>query len=217
MTQAQIIRKTTAYVKNIQQGEGSGHDWWHTFRVWQLAKHIGQRETADLFIVQLAALLHDIADWKFHQGDESIGPQKAAAWLKQMSVDSTTTNQVTRIIKALSFKGARVKEVTMSLEGQIVQDADRLDAIGAIGIARCFTYGGFTRRPIYHPDQKPQLHQTATSYKNNHSPSINHFFEKLLLVKDRMHTKTAKQIARSRHDFMHQYLDRFFQEINQAL
>ncbi len=166
----------------------------------------------DTFVVQLGALLHDIADWKFHGGDESVGIEVARKWLEKLGVDEQTIEHVCRIIETVSFKGAGVSSKPDSKEGMIVQDADRLDALGAIGIARCFATGAKLNREIHNPEKKPVFHRDFDSYKNSNSTSINHFYEKLLLLKDRMNTLTAKQIAEERHKFMEQFLERFFKE-----
>jgi uncharacterized protein len=179
-----------------------------------MAKRIGQAEGADLLVVELAALLHDIADWKAHGGDSTVGPQKATAWLASLDLDSNTIRHVGRIIADISFKGASVKEPTLSLEGRVVQDADRLDAIGAIGIARAFAYGGSKGRLIYDPTCKLMDHQSADAYLNNNGTTINHFYEKLLLLKDRMNTPAGKSIAEQRHQFMEDYLRQFYGEWN---
>jgi uncharacterized protein len=152
MDKSSVIKQTLEYVRQELEGEGSGHDWWHVYRVWKMAKHIGKGEKADMFVVELAALLHDIADFKFHGGDEEIGPKTAEIWLKSLSVDQKIINHIKQIILDASFKGAKVKTLMKSIEGQIVQDADRLDAIGAIGIARTFAFGGYMQREIYNPD-----------------------------------------------------------------
>ncbi|NDK56326.1 HD domain-containing protein [Pontibacter fetidus] len=212
LTQEQIITQTAAYVQKMLTGEGSGHDWWHILRVWNNAKTIAATETAQLFIVELAALLHDIGDHKFHNGDETVGPRMAAAWLQSLKVPDETIETVCTIIKELSFKGAGTTSEMSSIEGEIVQDADRLDAIGAIGIARTFAYGGHKNRELYNPDIKPELHDTFEAYKNSTAPTINHFYEKLLLLKDRMHTQTAKTMAEQRHGYMETYLEQFFAE-----
>jgi uncharacterized protein len=208
----EIIDKTAAYVKSVLQGESSGHDWWHIYRVWKLARIIAKEERADLVIVELAALLHDIADWKFTEGDEEVGPKLAREWLEPLSVEKKDIDHITEIIKDLSYKGAKVQTSMKTLEGKVVQDADRLDAMGAIGIARCFAYGGHKGREIYNPEIKPQLHDSADAYKNNKSPSINHFYEKLLLLKDLINTESAKSIAQERHEFMEKFLDEFYYE-----
>ncbi|MEJ8756654.1 HD domain-containing protein [Pontibacter sp. H259] len=212
LTQDQIINKTADYVKSILSGEGSGHDWWHILRVWNNAKTIAATENADLFIVELAALLHDIGDHKFHNGDETVGPRMAAAWLSELKVTGTTIDHICNIIIELSFKGANTTSEMSTLEGQIVQDADRLDAIGAIGIARTFAYGGHKNREMYNPNIAPELHDTFEAYKSSTAPTINHFYEKLLLLKDRMHTQTARNLAEQRHQYMEEFLQQFYAE-----
>lgn len=209
-----IIKLTEQYVHEKLDGEGTGHDWWHIHRVRNLALAIAQTEQADLFVVELAALLHDIADWKFHHGDQEIGPQTARAWLLSHNVDLATINHVCTIIKDISFKGAHVATPMKSIEGQIVQDADRLDALGAIGIARCFAYGGSRNQVMYDPHQKPIMHANFEEYKNKSNITINHFYEKLLLLKDRLNTQAARTIAYERHKFMEQFLNQFFTEWN---
>ena len=210
--QKDIINKIADEVKQKLEGEGSGHDWWHIVRVWNMAKHICELEKADNFVVELSALLHDIADWKFCEGDDTVGPKIARQILKKHSVSTEVINQVCDNIKDISFKGAGVKTEMKTLEGKIVQDSDRLDAIGAIGIARTFAYGGHKNRLMYDPSKKPTMHMSKEEYFKNESPTINHFYEKLLLLKERMNTKTAKELAEARHVFMEQYLERFFQE-----
>ncbi len=212
MDEVSIIKQTADYAKKTLQGEGSGHDWWHVHRVWQLAKRIGRKEKADMFVVQLAALLHDIADYKLHGGDENIGPKTAEKWLKGLDVDEKTIAKVVEIVGGINFKGAKVKHDLKTLEGKIVFDADKLDAIGAIGIARTFAFGGFMGRPIYEPSQKPHFHTTFEEYKSGKSHTINHFYEKLLLLKDLMHTKTAKKIAIGRTKYMEDFLQKFYAE-----
>lgn len=214
MDKEEIIKQTEEHIKTELSGEGSGHDWWHIYRVWKSAIHISEEEGADLFIVQLAALLHDIADWKFHNGDDNVGPKLARGWLEKLQVDEQIVFHVCEIIKDMSFKGAGVRSFMKTKEGMIVQDADRLDAIGAIGIARTFAYGGHKGREIYNPNIRPELHDSFEKYKNGTGPTINHFYEKLLLLKDLMNTKTAKNMAEGRHAFMKQYLDRFYDECN---
>ena len=208
----QIIEKTYKYAKKTLEGEGSGHDWWHVYRVWQMAKKICKTENADMFIVELASLLHDIADYKLNGGDMEIGPRTAEKWLVSLGVDEKVVKHVKQIIKDINFKGGGVKDNIESIEGKIVMDADRLDAIGAIGIARTFAYGGFKKRPIYDPEVNPILYRSFEEYKNNTPPTITHFYEKLLLLKDRMNTKTAKKIAIERHGYMKTYLNRFYKE-----
>lgn len=206
------IRQTRSYVRKLLEGECSGHDWWHVYRVWKNAVYIGERENADLFVVQLAALLHDIADWKFHAGDDSVGPKMARKWLEKLQVDEGVISHVCEIMREMSFKGAGVKSRMKTKEGMVVQDADRLDAIGAIGIARAFAYGGHKGREIYNPDIKPERHETFEQYKKGRGTTINHFYEKLLLLKEMMNTKTARNMAGERHKFMEGFLREFFNE-----
>jgi uncharacterized protein len=209
-----VIERTKAFVKEqLKEAEG-GHDWWHIYRVWNNAKAIADVEGGNLLIIELAALLHDIADAKFHQGDESIGPKVASEFLMSLELDEKLINQVVYIIAHMSFKGGQEQPENKSLEYQVVQDADRLDAIGAIGIARTFNYGGYKNREIYNPEVTPNLNQSKETYKNSKAPTINHFYEKLLLLKDLMNTKTGKQMAEQRHQFMEVFLDQFFAEWN---
>lgn len=212
MIKEKTLKQTIEYVKKTLSGEGSGHDWWHVYRVWKNSIYIGKQEHADMFVVQLAALLHDISDWKFNKGDDSIGPKIAKEWLEKMRVEKRIISHVCEIIKEMSFKGADVKTQMRTKEGKVVQDADRLDAIGAIGIARTFAYGGYMKREIHNPNIKPEAHDSFEKYKNNKGTSINHFYEKILLIKDLMNTKTAKKIAKQRHKFVEQFLDRFHKE-----
>lgn len=207
-----LIDRTADYVKAKLSGEGSGHDWWHIYRVWRTSQRIGQAEGADLLVVELAALLHDIADWKAHGGNVAVGPETARQWLLSLRVEETLIEQVCRIIADISFKGIGVEQPELSLEGKVVQDADRLDALGAIGIARTFAYGGAKGRLIHDPDVSPTEHQTAESYLRSDGTSVNHFYEKLLLLKDRMNTTTGSIIAEKRHQFMEEYLQRFYEE-----
>ena len=206
------IDKTCKFVEDKLSGDGSGHDWWHIFRVWTLAKKIAVEEKAQIEIVELGALLHDIADWKFHDGDDSIGPEIAREFLNNHDVEPNLSDSVVEIISTVSYKGAGVATPRKTLEGKIVQDADRLDAIGALGIARTFAYGGYKNRLIYHPDEKPVLHKSYEDYKKNEGHTINHFYEKLLLLKERMNTNTGKRIAEGRHKFMQSFLDQFYRE-----
>ncbi|MFD2515621.1 HD domain-containing protein [Pontibacter locisalis] len=212
MIKEETVAAAATYVQQLLSGEGSGHDWWHILRVWNNAKSIAAHEQADMFVVELAALLHDIGDHKFHNGDETVGPKMARAWLEKHQVEEKTIQHVCQIIKDLSFKGANTSSAMHSLEGQIVQDADRLDAIGAIGIARTFAYGGHKSRELYNPEINPVLHDSFEAYKASTAPTINHFYEKLLLLKDRMHTKTAKKIAADRHLYMENFLKQFYRE-----
>lgn len=208
------IQETIDFVKiELEQAE-SGHDWFHVERVWKTAKIIAHTESVDLLVVELAALLHDIADAKFHGGDEEIGPQKAYHFVKKIGLEEKQAQHVSNIIRYMSFK-TQFEEVSFSsLEMNIVQDADRLDAIGAIGIARTFNYGGFKNMAIYNPEIKPNPDQSKEEYKNSSAPTINHFYEKLLLLKDKMNTSTGKRLAEERHQFMLAYLDQFFAEWN---
>jgi len=212
MTIETIIEQTRDFVKQTLKNAEGGHDWWHIYRVWNNAKLIAQTETADRLTVELAALLHDIADSKFHNGDEEIGPKTATNYLKSIGVDDDVIGHVEQIIRHMSFKAGFDGPGFYSIEMGIVQDADRLDAIGAIGIARTFSYGGFKGREIYNPETPPNLNMTKEEYKNTAAPSINHFYEKLLLLKDKMNTTTGKQLAQQRHDFMLAYLDQFYVE-----
>lgn len=207
-----IIDNTAHYVRLALEGDSSGHDWGHTFRVYNNSLTINRSENADHLVISLAALLHDIADYKLHDGDCDIGPRTAHVWLEKQGLDHERIVHVCRIIKNISFKGEGTPSSMETLEGKIVQDSDRLDAIGAIGIARVFAFGGNKGREIYNPDVKPIYHGNFDSYKNSNSSSINHFYEKLLLLKDLMNTETAKKIAVDRHSFMLMFLDRFFKE-----
>lgn len=208
------IEKTITYVKKQLANAEGGHDWWHIERVWKSAKKIAETENVNLLVVELGALLHDIADAKFHDGDEELGPQIAAAFMREINVDQETILHVVQIIKHISFKGGKEAQTFTSLELNVVQDADRLDAIGAIGIARTFNYGGFKNREIFNPNVTPNLLMTKEEYKKSDAPSINHFYEKLLLLKDLMNTETGKQMAIQRHQFMELYLAQFYQEWN---
>jgi len=201
-----------AYVKQELANAEGGHDWWHIYRVWQLSKKIAATENVNAFVVELGALLHDIADAKFHDGDEEIGPRKARAFLSSLHLEEDLITHIENIIANISFKGGNHTQAFTSPELNVVQDADRLDAIGAIGIARTFNYGGFKGRELYHPEVKPRLNMTKEEYKKSQAPTINHFYEKLLLLKDRMHTKTAKAMAEHRHQYMQQFLEEFYQE-----
>lgn len=207
-----ILNKLADEVKVKMLSESSGHDWWHVYRVWKMATHLAKDEKADLFVVELGALLHDIADWKLHGGDEAVGPRVAREMMEALKVDSKSIDHVCDIIANLSFKGAGVKFEMKTIEGKVVQDADRLDAIGAIGIGRTFAYGGHKGRSMHDPDTKPTLHQSKEAYKANESTTINHFYEKLLLLKDRLNTKAAKRIAQARHEVMEEFLKRFLAE-----
>ncbi|WP_051189415.1 HD domain-containing protein [Daejeonella oryzae] len=209
-----IISETAQFVKTELSGAEAGHDWWHINRVWNNARFIGKTETADMFVVELAALLHDIADSKFNDGDEEIGPQKAGDFLKSVHVDESVIIHVQQIIRNMSFKASLGLITFNSKELEIVQDADRLDAIGAIGIARAFTYGGFKNRELYNPEVPPVFNMSKEEYKNSRTPTINHFYEKLLLLKEKMNTDTGRRIAEERHLFMLTYLEQFKSEWN---
>lgn len=217
MNKSQVLKNTEDFVKESLKNAEGGHDWFHIQRVWRNAKLIAKTETADLFIVELGALLHDIADSKFHNGDETIGPKVASEFLKKQQVSAEIITQVVKIIENVSFKGGNVQQDFNSIELKIVQDADRLDALGAIGIARTFNYGGFKERALYDPEIKPRLNMSKEEYKASSAPTINHFYEKLLLLKDRMNTKTGKEIAQKRHEFMELYLEQFYAEWNGEL
>ena len=213
MTDKQLISKTADLVKKKFENESSGHDWWHLYRVWQLSKRIASKEKgANLVVVELGALLHDIADFKFHSNDLTAGPKAARKLLTKLSAQSSIIDAVCHIVVNVSFKGAGEANQMQSLEGKIVQDADRLDAIGAIGVGRAFAYGGSLGRSMYNPDIKPRLHETFKKYAGSQSPTINHFHEKLLLLKDRMNTETGKRMADRRHKFMEIYLNEFYSE-----
>ena len=211
MNKEEVIEQTQQYVQKVMSGDSS-HDWWHVHRVRNMALQLAKQEKADIFIVQLAALLHDIDDWKFNNGDDTIGPKKTREWLQTVNVEESIIFHVCEIIKDLSFKGAAVQTKMRTIEGMIVQDADRLDAIGAIGIARAFAYGGHKKREMYNPNIQPELHDTFEAYMKSNGPTINHFHEKLLLLKDLMNTETAKNIAKERHQFMLKYLEQFNKE-----
>lgn len=212
MHKKEIVQKTAEHVKTLFSGEGSGHDWWHIYRVWQNAKLIAKKEkSVDLFHIELGALLHDIADYKFHGGDEAIGGKTTSAWLKSLGTDDKDIKAVVHIVDNVSYKGGEESKMK-SIEGKIVQDADRLDAIGAIGIARCFAYGGNVGHEIYNPEIKPNLNMSKEEYKKHKSTQVNHFYEKLLKLKDLMNTESAKKIALKRHDYMEKYLSEFLAE-----
>ncbi len=207
-----IIQKTIDFVKEVLSDAEGGHDWWHIYRVWNLSKHIARTEDVDMFIVELGALLHDIADSKFHDGDEEIGPKKARDFLSSLDIDENVIVHVENIIANISFKGGRHTQKFRSAELDVVQDADRLDALGAIGIARTFNYGGHKGREIYNPEIMPDLNMTREQYKSSNAPTINHFYEKLLLLKERMNTSAGRSIAEHRHRFVRQFLDEFHKE-----
>ena len=209
-----LIDNTITFVKNTLADAEGGHDWFHIERVYRNALLIGKGEQVDQTIVALAALLHDIADSKFHNGDESVGPRVAREWLESQSVSEEVISHVVAIIENIGYKGGKTVRTFSSLELDVVQDADRIDAIGAIGIARCFNYGGFKNHKIYDPSIKPDLNMTKEQYKKSKAPTINHFYEKLLLLKDRMNTESGKRIAEQRHQYMEELLVQFSGEWN---
>ncbi|HJP62901.1 MAG TPA: HD domain-containing protein [Mucilaginibacter sp.] len=208
-----IINKTVSFVQKTLENAEGGHDWWHIHRVWTNARRIAQTEECDIQVVELSALLHDIADAKFHGGDEEVGPATAGKFLQILNVDEEIILHVQQIIRHISFKAGFNKAAFLSKELDIVQDADRLDAIGAIGIARAFSYGGFKGREIYNPNIEPNLDMSKEEYKNSTAPTINHFYEKLLLLRDKMNTATGKAMAEQRHKFMEHYLTQFYSEV----
>lgn len=213
MTNDKLIALTKTFVYDQLKNAEGGHDWFHILRVYNNSLLISKSERVDAFVVALGALLHDIADSKFHDGDESVGPKIALEFLFKHNVDSLVIEHVIEIINNISFKKSfEIGEKFTSPELDVIQDADRLDAIGAIGIARCFNYGGFKNRKLFDPSIKPNLEMTKEEYKNSTAPTINHFYEKLLLLKDTMNTKTGKRIAEKRHAYMLQYLDQFYAE-----
>jgi uncharacterized protein len=212
MANKEIINKTIAFAKETLANAEGGHDWFHTERVYKNALLISKHEAADTFIVSLGALLHDIADSKFHNGDETVGPKIARKFLFELNVDSTITEHIVHIIESISYKGGNEAQKFRSPELDVIQDADRLDAIGAIGIARTFNYGGFKNRPLYDPDIKPNLKMSKAEYKASTAPTINHFYEKLLLLKDKMNTETGRKLAIERHHYMQQFLEQFYAE-----
>ena len=208
----EIIEKTVQFVKQTLAGAEGGHDWFHTQRVWNNAKLIARSENVNLYVVELAALLHDIADAKFHDGNETIGAETAGRFLKSLNVSEDIVGHVVHIVRNMSFRKQLDGAVLSSPEILVVQDADRLDAIGAVGIGRAFSFGGFKNRAMYDPDIKPETNITGETYRNSNAPTINHFYEKLLLLKDMMNTETAKKIAANRHLVMERFLDDFLDE-----
>ncbi|HSQ87513.1 HD domain-containing protein [Romboutsia sp.] len=213
MDKSSIIKKTKEFVKEKLYGEGSGHDWWHIERVYNMSKFLASKENANNFIVEMTALLHDIDDWKFSKGNET-NTYVTEEFLKSVNVDKEDIGNIINIIKTMSFKGGIVDSSQCTLEGMVVQDADRLDAIGAIGVARTFAYGGYKNSQMYDPSIKPMEFESLEEVKNVKNHTINHFYEKLLKLKDLMNTETAKEIAIRRHKFMKQFLDEFYYEWN---
>ena len=214
MENSQLIENTISFVKQKLENAEGGHDWFHIERVYKNSILISKDENCDELIVQLGALLHDIADSKFHNGDETVGPKVAREFLESQNVSEEIIVHVINIIENISFKGGNFEKKFSSKELDIVQDADRLDAIGAIGIARVFNYGGFKNRPLYNPEIAPNLTMTKEEYKNNVAPTLNHFYEKLLLLSDKMNTETGKKIAQKRHEYMEGFLEQFYAEWN---
>jgi len=212
MNHEDIIRETARFVESELRGAEGGHDWWHTERVWKNARIIAKTEAVDLFVVELAALLHDIADSKFHGGDETLGAARAREFLEGLAVGDAVILHVEKIILHISFKGGNFEQDFNSPELAVVQDADRLDAIGAIGIARAFNYGGHAGREIWNPGIRPAMGMSKEEYKKSTAPTLNHFYEKLLLLKDRMNTETGRRMAEERHRFMEQFLEQFYRE-----
>lgn len=222
MTDTEIVEETITFVKETLQNAEGGHDWFHIQRVFNNTMLIAKEEKVNILVVSLGALLHDIADSKFHNGDENLGPQLAKDFLHSLNLPKRTINHVVKIIKHISFKNSladakQKKKPFSSKELQVVQDADRLDAIGAIGIARAFNYGGFKNRVLHDPSIPPKLNMTKEEYKQSKAPTINHFYEKLLLLADKMNTKTGKKLAAQRHQFMLDYLEQFHREWNPLL
>ncbi|MEK6945472.1 MAG: HD domain-containing protein [Nanoarchaeota archaeon] len=211
MKEQEIIEETIEFVKKTLADTEKGHDWDHIHRVWNLSKTIAKKENANMFIVEMGALLHDIADPKFHDGDEDIGPKTAKTFLENINLDCKLVDEVIKIVENVSFRKS-FEQKFKSKELEIVQDADRLDAMGAIGITRAFHYGGYKNKKIYDPGIKPHNNISREEYKKEDSPTINHFYEKLLLLKDRMNTKTGKELAEKRHRFMEQFLEEFYKE-----
>jgi len=219
MTDSEIVEETIIFVKETLQNAEGGHDWFHIERVFNNTMLIAKEEDVNILVVSLGALLHDIADAKFNDGDETLGPKMAENFLLSLEVPKRIINHVTNIIKYSSFKaglndGKMKKKPFTSKELKVVQDADRLDAIGAIGIARAFNYGGFKNRALYDPSIPPNLNMSKEEYKKSQAPTLNHFYEKLLLLKDKMNTETGKRLAEKRHQYMIDFLEQFYQEWN---
>ncbi len=209
LTTKEQVQGTEKYIRMEFQNDSTGHDWWHIFRVKNMALKIAEKEGGNRFLIEMSALLHDLEDWKLN-GETNLS--KTKKWLQNIGVTQIQTSEIVQIIEQVSYKGAGVENNATSIEAKIVQDADRLDAIGAIGIARTFSYGGSKGRLIYHPEIKPVLHNSFEEYKKNSAPTVNHFYEKLLLLKKRLNTKTAIEIAEKRHTFMEEFLNRFYDE-----
>lgn len=209
-----LIENTVEFVKEKLEGAEAGHDWFHIERVWKLSRKIAETESCNQEVVELAALLHDIADPKFHNGDETLALKVSREFLESQNAEEELIEQVLFIIKNISFKNRAEVPQNLPVELKIVQDADRIDAIGAIGIGRTFNFGGFKNNPMYDPNVKPKLNMSKEEYKKSNGTTINHFYEKLLLLKDLMNTEKGKEIAGERHDFMLKFLDQFYKEWN---
>jgi len=207
-----VLQAVASRVRRELQDEPTGHDWWHAWRVRNLSLYLARREGADRYVVELAAWLHDVADWKFHGGDSQTGPKRVREWLTELGVDGETVDAVCRVVEEVSFKGNQVDDSVSSLEAAVVQDADRLDALGAVGVARAFAFGGWAGRPLHDPAQPPQSHSSFEQYRRSNSSTLNHFYEKLLLLKDRMKTATGRALAERRHRFLEQFLEEFLAE-----
>lgn len=208
-----LVARVSRSVRRAMEGDGTGHDWWHVWRVWQTADRLAKTEPrADRTVVSLGALLHDLGDWKFHGGDEEAAPREAARLLKRFKAAPALVVRVQQVCREISYKGAGVADRPTSIESRIVQDADRLDAIGAIGVARAFAYGGAKSRLLYEPGVKPVMHRSFAAYKKSKGHTINHFYEKLLLLKDRLHTRGARRLAKERHAYLAGFLKRFLAE-----
>ena len=211
MTEADVVARTAARVRELLGGDASGHDWWHTLRVRRMALRLGADEGANPFVVELAALLHDVDDWKA-SGDPEAAPRHAREWLRSLDVEPEVVQHVAEIVATLSFRGAGVPTPMRTVEGKVVQDADRLDALGAIGIARAFAYGGNRGRPLHDPEAAPVLHESFEQYRGAGGATLNHFYEKLFLLRDRMNTAAGRRLAQERHRFMEGFVARFLAE-----
>lgn len=209
-----LIDKTIQFVKEKLEGAEAGHDWFHIERVWKLSRKIAEKEECTIEVVELSALLHDIADPKFHNGDETLALKISREFLESQNTPENIIEQVVFVIKNISFKNRGEAPENLPVELKIVQDADRIDAIGAIGIGRTFNFGGFKNNPMYDPNIQPSLNMSKEEYKKSNGTTINHFYEKLLLLKDLMNTSEGKKIAEERHDFMLRFLDQFYKEWN---
>jgi uncharacterized protein len=208
----EVISRTEQYARHELGEDSSGHDWWHVHRVREIAVGLAKSENADVYIVELAALLHDISDYKLNGGDQQKGPRMAYEWLASLGESEQCATAVAEIIATLSFKGAGTLSEMSTVEGMVVQDADRLDALGAIGVARAFAFGGYAGQPMHEPAAQPHLHSTPDEYLKRKGTTVNHFYEKLFLLKDRMNTENARLVAARRHMVLKEFLDEFFLE-----